>query len=172
MVDPTELEARLAAIERRLERVEGEEARSAAVPAAGRDADVFWALEGLRGRARQPGAVLYTGTVTLPSGEHFEWQEGFELADLLGRDWPGLADSVSALAHGVRLLLLREILLGARTVAELGRHEALGTAGQLYHHLRQLVAAGWVQTTTRGRYAVPADRVVPLLVVLAAVGGR
>jgi hypothetical protein len=42
------------------------------------------------------------------------------------------------------------------------------TTGQLYHHLRQLVAAGWLRTSLRGRYAVPADRIVPLLALLAA----
>jgi hypothetical protein len=68
----------------------------------------------------------------------------------------------------VRLLLLREILQGARTTSELAAHERLGTTGQLYHHLRQLVAAGWLRTTARGQYRVPGERVVPLLTVLAA----
>jgi hypothetical protein len=54
------------------------------------------------------------------------------------------------------------------TVAELRAHERLGTTGQLYHHLRQLVSAGWLRTTARGQYAVPGERVVPLLVALAA----
>jgi hypothetical protein len=70
----------------------------------------------------------------------------------------------------VRLVLVQAVLAGRRTVAELEALESLGTTGQLYHHLRQLVAAGWLQTAGRGRYAVPGDRVVPLLVVLAAVG--
>ncbi len=46
--------------------------------------------------------------------------------------------------------------------------DGFGTSGQLYHHLRQLVAAGWLRTAGRGRYEVPPARVVPLLVVLAA----
>jgi len=46
----------------------------------------------------------------------------------------------------------------------------LGTSGQVHHHVRQLVAAGWLRPTARGRYEVPVDRVVPLLVAWAAAG--
>lgn len=44
----------------------------------------------------------------------------------------------------------------------------IGYTGQLHHHLRQLVAAGWLQSAGRGRYRVPAQRVVPLLAIVAA----
>jgi hypothetical protein len=64
-----------------------------------------------------------------------------------------------------KALLLHEILLGVRTTAGLSEHERLGTSGQLYHHLRQLV---WLRSTARGQYSVPPERVVPLLTVLAA----
>ncbi|TDD83604.1 ArsR family transcriptional regulator [Actinomadura darangshiensis] len=139
-------------------------------PAAGRPEpdDTFWALNALKDRAADPGAVLFTGSVTLPSGEHYEWQQGHAADDLLQDDWAKAAESLSALAHPVRLLLLREIMHGTRTTAELAAHEDLGTTGQLYHHLRQLVAAGWLRTSGRGRYAVPGERVVPILTVLAA----
>ncbi|TNY37353.1 helix-turn-helix domain-containing protein [Thermomonospora catenispora] len=161
------------------ERVARLEARVAALegarPDAGRPAprsEAFWALEGLRERADEPGGrVLFAGSVTLPGGERCEWQQEFTAEHLLERDWSENAAAVAALGHPIRLLLLREILHGARSVAELGAHERLGTSGQLYHHLRQLVAAGWLRTTARGHYAVPPERVVPLLVILAAAQG-
>ncbi|TMQ94738.1 winged helix-turn-helix transcriptional regulator [Actinomadura soli] len=130
--------------------------------------DTFWALDALKDRADDPGAVLFTGSVTLPGGEHYEWQQAHPVDDLLADDWSQSAERLAALAHPVRLLLLREILHGARTTAELASHERLGTTGQLYHHLRQLVAAGWLRTTARGRYSVPGERVVPILTMLAA----
>lgn len=154
------LEARVAELERAHSSVR------AGGPAL--DTDVFWALTGLKERAPGSGMVLFTGSVTLPGGEHAEWQQGYETDELLTDDWSQAAGAMAALGHPIRLLLLREILHGARTVAELGAHERLGTTGQLYHHLRQLVAAGWLRTTARGQYAVPPERVVPLLVVLAA----
>ena len=76
---------------------------------------------------------------------------------------------LAALGHPVRLVVLHEVLRGCQTVAELSGIEGFGTSGQLYHHLRHLVAAGWLRSTGRGRYEVPAVRVIPLLVVLAAV---
>ena len=89
---------------------------------------------------------------------------------MLDADPDDLARALAALGHRVRILLLQAVLGGRRTVAELEALETVGTTGQLYHHLRQLVAAGWLQTAGRGRYAVPGERVVPLLVVLAAAG--
>lgn len=162
------LEERLARLERRVERLEG---RGEAAPAASEplDGDVFWALNELKVRVAEPGAVLFTGTVDLPTGEHYEWQEGRTADELLDTDWGELAPALAALSHPVRLLLLQEILRGARTASELAAHERLGTTGQLYHHLRALVTAGWLRAGTRGRYSVPGERVVPLLAVLAAV---
>jgi hypothetical protein len=158
---------RVARLEERLTRMEAAAARGPA--AAGESApDPFWALEGLKEHIAQPGAVLFAGTVTLPTGEHYEWQIGRTTESLLADDWAPDADALAALAQPVRLLLVHQVLLGVRTTAELGELEQLGTTGQLYHHLRQLVAAGWLRSTARGQYAVPAERVVPLLTILAA----
>lgn len=144
--------------------------QGAATPGEGRAApDRFWALEGLRARAEEgPGQVLMVGTVTLPTGVPYEWQLGAEVGDLLDTPWDELAPAVDALAHPVRLRLVREVVHGRRTTAELAALEGLGTSGQLHHHLRQLVAAGWLRSAERGSYEVPAARVVPLLVLLLA----
>jgi len=64
--------------------------------------------------------------------------------------------------------VLRGVLTGLHTTAELAALDGLGTTGQLYHHLRQLQAAGWLRSTGRGRYDVPPTRVIPLLVILTA----
>jgi hypothetical protein len=153
------VEERLAALEAR---VFGERAGTAG------PAPVFWALEQLRELAPSPGAVLFTGTVDLPTGEHYEWQLGTPVQRLLEEDWSDLGTTLAALGHPMRLRLLREILGGRHATTELADVEGLGTTGQLYHHLRQLTAAGWLRAGTRGQYAVPPERVVPLLVILAA----
>jgi hypothetical protein len=158
------LEERLAEVLARLEpRATPEDA---AKPPAG---DLFWALHGLQELIGddQAGAVLYTGTVTLPTGEHYEWQLGTAVDDLFADDWTDRAGTLGALGHPVRLQLLRRVLAGTRTAADLGTDEGLGTTGQVYHHLRQLVGAGWLRSAGRGQYSVPSDRVVPLLVILS-----
>jgi hypothetical protein len=132
---------------------------------AAADPETFWVLDGLKRRA-PAGAVVFAGDVPLPSGDRFEWQWKRPVDDLLSGEWSELAPVLAALAHPVRLRLLHRVLTGMRTVAELSDDEELGTTGQLYHHLRQLVAAGWLRSHGRGRYLVPGERVVPLLVIL------
>ena len=57
---------------------------------------------------------------------------------------------------------------GVSGPAELAEDAAMGTTGQLHHHLRALVAAGWLQSTGRAHWAVVPQRVIPLLVVISA----
>ena len=123
------------------------------------DPDTFWALAGLRERVGD--GVLFTGAVDLPTGAHWEWQQAATTDDLLETDWSALAGTLAALGHPVRLRLLHRVLTGVTSSAELGADETLGTTGQLYHHLR---------AAARGRYEVPGERVVPLLVVLSGAG--
>ncbi|MHB1568164.1 MAG: ArsR family transcriptional regulator [Solirubrobacteraceae bacterium] len=132
------------------------------------DPDTFWALTGLRERIGTGSAVLFTGSVGLPGNRSYVWQQGEDAAALLTDDWDGAAAALAALGHPIRLRLLRRALGGAETTAELSAVEGIGTTGQLYHHLRELTTAGWLTVAARGRYEVPAARVIPLLVVIAA----
>ena len=140
-------------------------------PTAG--ADVFWALNALKAQVPAPGAVLYTGSVTLPDGGAADWQYALTTDDLLARDWsrPASSSALAALGHPVRLRLVQAIATGTVAVADLAALEGVGTTGQVYHHVNQLIAAGWVQSTARGHYGIPAERIVPLLVVVLAAGG-
>ena len=159
-----DLEQRLAALEARVERLEPSRAGT-----RGATGGELWALEELHRRiGGADGAVLFTGTVPLPGGARAEWQSGVPTDAILASDWADAVAPLDALAHRVRLALLREVLDGTTAAAELQERAGLGTTGQLYHHLRQLVSAGWLRQTTRGHYSVPPERVVPLLVVLAA----
>ncbi len=160
MADDSLLE-RVAALEDRVSRLESG-------PNPTRN-EVFWALEGLRRRLTGDGQVLFTGAIDLPTGEHYEWQQGAAATELLDANWADHAAPYAALGHPVRLTLLRAVLRGTRSSAELQETAGLNTTGQLYHHLKQLTAAGWLQAEGRGHYLVPAGRVVPLLVLLSAV---
>ncbi|MPY59669.1 ArsR/SmtB family transcription factor [Streptomyces spongiae] len=162
-----ELEQRVADLERRLAALENAQ-HTAPSPGEGD----FWALEGLKEQLvalkAADGGVLFTGAVRVPTGEYYEWQHGALTDGLLDLDWTESAESFAALGHAVRLRLLREVIGGRRTAAELAELDEIGTTGQIYHHLRQLTGAGWLHTTGRGRYEVPPGRVVPLLVALSA----
>lgn len=158
---------RLASLE---ERVAALESRLAAQADDVAPDSPLWALEGLQSRVEDPGAVLLVGHVELPDGRRAQWQLGAATDDLLGSDWAEEADVLAALGHPVRMRLLQRVLGGMTTVAELVDTDGVGTSGQVYHHLRQLTAAGWLRALGGGRYEVPVARVVPLLALV--LGGR
>ncbi len=135
------------------------------------DEEKFWALTGLTERRGDhpttvEGAVMLVGSLTLPGGEPVAWQQTAGTEGILDVPWAEYAETFSALAHPVRIELLRHILAGTHATADLARIETVGTTGQLHHHLRQLLTAGWVRQSGRGSYEVPAARVVPLLACL------
>lgn len=168
MSDTDDLRRQVAAL---TDRVSALEARPPEEQPAPLPADTFWALTELQRRrpddtATADGAVMILGSLDLPTGEEVAWQEGGGTTGLLDVEWNDLADPIAALGHPVRLELLRRILSGTRSTADLSAVEGLGTTGQLHHHLRQLKAGGWVHQTGRGTYEVPAQRVVPLLTTI------
>lgn len=130
----------------------------------------FWLLRELS--AHHPAdAVVFGGTATAPEGP-VAWQWGVPTDQVREQDWEPAAGVLDALSHPVRLRLLQRVLSGTATTSELAEDEALGTTGQLHHHLRALVAAGWLTSTGRGRWSIPGPRVIPLLVVIVAATTR
>ena len=168
---------RLRRIEERLDALEqqAEVARASPEPTGPADRatsgdDVFWALDSLRERAQDwpGGGVLYAGTVELVPGERAEWQISHPGDAVAHGDWAEVSETLAALGNPVRLRLLNAVANGSRTTAELQELAGIGTAGQVYHHLRALTCAGWLRANGRGSWLVPPERLVPLLVVIAA----
>jgi hypothetical protein len=167
-----DVEARLTALEARVQSLEGAGAAIEPPPAGGTADDRFWALAGLQARLAElpsghDGAVLFTGSLDLAGG-HVEWQIGASAHDLVESDWSEYADTLGALGHPVRLRLLQAVATGTNSSVKLQDLPGLGTSGQIYHHLRALTAAGWLRAGARGQWSVPPERLVPLLVVIAA----
>jgi DNA-binding transcriptional ArsR family regulator len=130
----------------------------------------LWLLQELRQRY-PAAAVIFGGTADTANGP-VGWQWAVPTEQLSEQDWEPAAGVLDALSHPVRLRLLQRVLNGTATTAELAEDETLGTTGQLHHHLRALVAAGWLTSTGRGRWSIPAPRVIPLLVVVIAASTR
>lgn len=163
--DYAELAARIERLERRLD---GEAAADDG-PISPDGQPRFWLLDELR-RRTGGSALIYGGLARVEAGP-VAWQVGHDPDALLEVDWVDLAPRIAALGHPVRLRILQLVLRGtATTAAELARTEGLGTTGQVYHHLRQLIAAGWLRAGPRGAHEVPVERVVPMLIILAAAG--
>jgi len=157
-----DLEARVAVLEEAVARLD----RTPAPPTAETEDLDLWLVDVLR-RRHPGGAVAFGGFASLGKGE-VVWQWGSDAESLREADWSSAAGVLDALGHPVRLRLLQRVLNGTVSTADLALDDALGTTGQLHHHLRALVAAGWLQSVGRGTWAIPAPRVVPLLVVVSA----
>jgi DNA-binding transcriptional ArsR family regulator len=110
--------------------------------------------------------------VRAPGAGDLVWQLEYAVPDIVEADLGAAAAVLAALGHPLRLEILRRLLLGARTLGELQEIEGTGTTGQVHHHLRELRAAGLVVSQRRNDYAIPAERVVPLLVMIASALGR
>lgn len=116
------------------------------------------------------GSIVYGGQTTTPGGGELVWQAEHPLPDVLGADLHLAAVVLAALAHPVRLEILRHLLLGAHTLAELQQIPGIGTSRQLHHHLRELRTAG-LTVHRRNYYAVTPERVVGWLVIIATATG-
>jgi len=160
-----ELEKRVAALEAAVRALTERDSRGPLGELEGE----LWLLEELQQRHPE-GAVMFAGHLTVADGPA-AWQWGRPAEALLTGDWQDSAGPLSALGHPVRLRLLQLVLTGTQTTAELAEDEGLGTTGQLHHHLRALIAAGWLQSSGRGHYSVPPQRVVALLVIVTATQG-
>jgi hypothetical protein len=164
----TSLERRVEALEQALAELTASRAPSEA-DEAGSDQQL-WLLQELRDR--YPAAVVIFGGTAETAHGPVAWQWAVPTEQLSEQDWEPAANVLDALSHPVRLRLLQRVLNGTATTAELAEDETLGTTGQLHHHLRALVAAGWLTSTGRGRWSIPAPRVIPLLVVVVAATTR
>lgn len=189
-IDPGDHEARLARLEAAVFARPADDGTTTERPddvpsaaAAGDADDTFWALRGLEQRTAEleHGAVLFTGSVVAGGGP-VQWQYARATDDLLALgDDPDAVESagsgplataasrLAAIGSPVRLQLLLAVANGTSALADLGELDGIGTTGQVYHHVRVLTAAGWLQPAGRGRVAVPPMRLVPLLVAVAAM---
>ncbi|NQX05748.1 winged helix-turn-helix transcriptional regulator [Rathayibacter sp. VKM Ac-2856] len=173
MASSRDLAAELDELRERVERIESAGPVAAAPGTADpTQDDPLWALTALKQRIPAPGGVVFAGAVATPAGP-VEWQYGLSTDAFFERDWgssPGPA-ALAALGSPVRLRFLQAVAGGVETVAQLAESEGAGTTGQIYHHVNQLVAAGWLEARGRGRYGIPPERLVPLLTILLAAGG-
>ncbi len=132
------------------------------------ETDPLWVLTGLEARSSEDAVVL-AGSATTGSGR-VRWQYGRPSSAVEDAEWSASADAFAALGHPARLSMLQSAHRGASTVADLAHEAGGGSTGQAYHHLNQLVGAGWLRPRARGRYEIPPERAVPLLVALLAAG--
>jgi hypothetical protein len=146
----SDLAQQVAELARRLDRLEGNK-NAPAFPAAVAD----------------ESHVTYSGTGPWCGGE-VRWQIirgwGNVLAETDGRS----AALFSSLSSPSRLRIVGTLMSGQMTTSELARRLDQPSTGQLFHHLKELLAAGVIHQPVRGTYAIRAEHAVPLMAMMCA----
>ncbi|GIF00702.1 ArsR/SmtB family transcription factor [Paractinoplanes rishiriensis] len=112
--------------------------------------------------------VLYAGLGGW-DGQTLAWQVVRGWDEIRSAPADASAGVLAALANPTRVRIATELLRRRLTTAELAQRLDQPSPGQLFHHLKELLAAGVVHQPERGTYAVREQHVIPLLSVLCAV---
>lgn len=124
-------------------------------------------LDSTRDRPEQ-GRVVYSGLG--PWADHaVVWQMERAWDEVVDHDPESIARTFAALSSPVRIRLVCALVDGPAPTAALAERVDTGTSGQLFHHLRDLLAAGLVHQPQRGVYALRAQHVLPFLAAMSAV---
>lgn len=124
------------------------------------------ALEGSDENAPAPsnGTVTYSGDVHLHGA--VRWSIEYSAGAIPELPPERSVEVLAALGHPVRFAVVRELLRGPATAADLQSAAGLSSVGQLYHHLKTLTSARVVEQHGRGDYRLAARTVVPALVLM------
>ncbi|HEV8635716.1 MAG TPA: helix-turn-helix domain-containing protein [Chloroflexota bacterium] len=116
---------------------------------------------GRREEANVQGTLAISGSIRL--GERrFMIQHRGNLSEALETEPEVVARVFAALGSPFRVRLLCALLEGPRTSHELQTELDVGPVGQLYHHLKELLAAGLIAQRRRGVYAIREEIVMPI----------
>lgn len=115
----------------------------------------------------ESSSVVYAGAGSRNDGT-VAWQIVRSWDDVLGAPVEVSTRVLSALANATRLRIVGELLHGPVSTGDLAERLEQPSSGQLFHHLKELLAAGLVHQPVRGTYAIRRQHVVPLLAVLSA----
>jgi DNA-binding transcriptional ArsR family regulator len=112
------------------------------------------------------GALLLAGTVTAGGRQYTDLRNAGVHATL--DQLEQRAAVLAAIASAPRLRLLRRLVAADASRTDLLAELEGSSAGQLYHHLKELSRVGLITQPERGVFRLRPDKVVPLIAVLAA----
>ena len=112
------------------------------------------------------GTVLYVGAGNTAGGP-VAWQMDRPWRDLAGVDPTSIARLLGALGNAQRLRVVQLLVDGPMSTATLTASLEEPSSGQLFHHLKELLAAGLIYQPQRGTYALRQQHIVPILTVIS-----
>ena len=165
---------RLTRLEQQMEQVSG---RLTALEQAARRPAPPLAAPGPRADVMEPGGPEWaeTGETTFSysgqgrfGADRVMIRQRARLSQVLDADPDQVAKVFAALGSPARIIVLRALLDGPRTSQQLRAELDDASVGQLYHHLRELMAAGLIIQPGRSQYAIMRGSHVPLCIEIIA----
>ncbi len=112
------------------------------------------------------GTFSYAGTIQL-AGRPLRFQQHLPAQSLFEAAPDLLAPIFAALASPHRVIILRTLCEKPCTAQQLQEVLGMGSAGQLYHHLKELLAAGLITQRERSSaYTIEPAKVIPVCAAL------
>lgn len=105
--------------------------------------------------------IAFSGSIRRGK-QRFRAQVRVGLSEVLAAEPEAVARVFAALGNPFRVRLIRALLDRPRTSQELQVELDVGAAGQLYHHLKELLAARLIVQQKRGLYAIRHETVMPI----------
>ena len=118
------------------------------------------------------GLITYLGIYTTSSRQSNWIRSSVPTEDLLSLAESGIAGRVLAcIGNTTRLSILLEILRGPKTVSALVEKCGFSSTGQVYHHMKPLLAADLIAENERqkGTYVIQSNRVQGIIMLLAGI---
>src|SRR5581483_1865691 len=112
------------------------------------------------------GTLSYAGAIQL-AGRPFRFQQRLPAQSLFEADPDLLTQIFAALSSPHRVIILRTLCERPCTAQQLQEVLGMGSAGQLYHHLKELLAADLITQRERSSaYTIEPAKVIPICAVL------
>ena len=127
---------------------------------------IFKVLEEHLGEKEDAGMVFVGGIERRGGRVVDSFFSGIDLEDVLKTPPSRVVDALSPLTSENRVRILLSLLKGAKTASELVKETGL-EGGPLYHHLKELVLAGYVESPGRGRYTLTSKGCIAIRVAAA-----
>lgn len=124
------------------------------------------------GQDGDTGNITYLGVFASGGNQSCWWKKGVSGNELLALAENGTAKSVLAcIGSQEKLNILTTLLRKPSTVAQLVEKCGFGSTGQVYHHLKPLLAADLIHElhTRKGFYEVSAHRVQGIAMILCGI---
>lgn len=174
-----DLQDRLAALEEQVAvfraRLTALEEHISSTPSAGSSQALFQArtpalTRDQESQTSQPrtiqGTLNYAGTLQL-AGQPFRFQQRLSAQSLFQAPPELLATIFAALSSPHRVIILRTLCERSCTAQQLQEVLGMGSAGQLYHHLKELMAVGLITQRERSSaYTIEPAKVIPICAAL------